>query len=278
MIRVRDQIAKDLPRTFLSDAQRAQLSAPLRRVLTAYSVLNPSVQYVQGMNFIAAFILRQFFAHAPTLRDPELMEQQCFWTLAALMSSMETLFAGELVGFHTAVACFERLLAYHAPRELVRHLRELGVLGTVFSAWLHTLFTHPNLSQGSSGMAKRIWDILILERMDLAIVLKLAYLVLIRHKQRLLRMDFVGVTEFLKSARCFEFEGADDHGLLLRASKLQLNEVYLAPVRHLKYVQAEADGDGDEDGKEQDKQPVSSKRQGGSLWAYLRALLFSDDD
>merc|ERR1719295_441486 len=63
------QIARDIPRTFRSDMQRRRLGQPLCRILNAYAVLNPSVLYVQGMNFIAAFILRQFFARPPTTAD-----------------------------------------------------------------------------------------------------------------------------------------------------------------------------------------------------------------
>merc|ERR1712013_654733 len=271
----------DLPRTFLCEAQRMRLSEPLRRVLSAFAVLNPSVSYVQGMNFIAAFILRQFFAHPPS-SNSKLIEAQCFWTFAAIMGEMDSLFVGELIGFHRTVECFSNLLNYHAPRELTRHLKALRVLSTVFSSWLHTLFTHPKLSPNSNhskiSMATRIWDILIFERMDFAIVLKMAFLVLIRHKQSLLKMDFVRVTEFCKSARCFEFEGRDDHELLLRAQKLQLNELFLAPVRNLKYVRKELElKEPKEVETESESEQAKSEAKGRSLWAYLRALLLSDD-
>ena len=49
-------------------------------------------------------------------------------------------------------------------------------------------------------------------------------------------MDFIEITEFCKSTRCFIFGGCDDHDLILRAKRLQLNEIYLKDIRNLKYL------------------------------------------
>merc|ERR1712048_951141 len=73
-------------------------------------------------------------------------------------------------------------------------------------------------------------------RMDFSIILKVSYLTLIRHKSVLIKMDFIQITEFCKSSKCFCFDGADDHDLIQRAFELQLNELYLAPMRNLKFV------------------------------------------
>ena len=56
-----EDIEKDLRRTFSSKSMTDRYSDKLYRILAAYSVHDPSVSYAQGMNFVASFILRQYF-------------------------------------------------------------------------------------------------------------------------------------------------------------------------------------------------------------------------
>merc|ERR1712228_385436 len=140
---------------------------------------------------------------------------------------------GKLIGFHKAVECFEKIWNYHGPKDLVSHLNELNVYNTIFTTWYHTLFTHPLTNE---NMAKRIWDIFIVEQMDFSIILKISYLILIRHKSVLMKMDFIQISDFCKSSECFVFNGMDDHDLIQRAFKLKLNELYLRPMRNLKQI------------------------------------------
>ena len=288
------QIDKDLPRTFRSPQLIEQYHDPLRRILIAYSLFNPSVQYTQGMNYIAAFILHQFCqfppSTPPTSTSPtvtaeqcdeemdrgSVIEEQCFWTFTAIMTQIDTLFMGDLVGFHKAVDCFTKMFYYHGPPDLVRHLKAHDVFTTIFTAWYHTLFTHPAMN---GNIARRIWDIFIMEQMDFAIILKVSYLILIRHKQALLRMDFVEMAGFCKSRECFEFDGGDDHDLIQRAWKLQLNELYLKPIRRLKYVVDEEQSvdikekeamvmekEADLEEEENDENPVT-------IWSLVKTML-----
>jgi hypothetical protein len=51
------QIEKDLNRTPPPELFRARLKGSLRKVLTAYSMVDQEIKYTQGMNFIAAVAL-----------------------------------------------------------------------------------------------------------------------------------------------------------------------------------------------------------------------------
>jgi len=266
------QIDKDIPRTFRSPLFVEQFGDALRRILSAYSLFNPSVQYTQGMNYIAAFILRQFFKFPPSIAAPtesaaidsdRMIEEQCFWTFTAVLSDLDTLFMADLVGFHLAAEALSKILSYHGPPDLVRHLEAEDVTATVLTSWYHTLFAHPAMD---GVIARRIWDIFILQRMDFAIVLKISYLILLRHKEALLRMDFVQIAQFCKSPAVLEFGGGDDHDLIERARKLQLNELYLKPVRRLKYVK---------DTKHCDIAAADEEEEvgGRTMWSFLKKLL-----
>eukprot|EP00483_Globobulimina_turgida_P010420 UN10441 len=226
-----NQIEKDLCRSFRCKDMIVKYKHKLRRILIAYSNFNRSIPYTQGMNYIAAFTLKQYFEKAPAIKFVEdesdnkveneiiteywlnCIEEQTFWTFAAIMSKIGTLFCHDLVGFHKSVECFTKIFNYHGPNDLVCHLNAENVYVTIFTVWYHTLFTHPAMNE---NMGKRIWDIFIVEQMDFSIILKISYLVLIRHKTTLLKKDFIAITEFCKSSQCFVFGGSDDHELIYR--------------------------------------------------------------
>ena len=325
----RTAIEKDLPRTFQCQEDSDKFVDSLRRLLIAYSHFNPRVQYVQGMNYIAYFVLRQYFesppssdfiidhydiynddddemdneieskfgipdeiedtlttdndtiytnyttetdtenvvhfgphstsndlrgdlqfddeptpyphshsVHGPEDCDPFLLEEQSFWTFAAIMTQIDSLFRDNLCGFHEAVACFRKVFDYHAPTNLVHHVhadKEQDIFQTpiIFTKWYHTLFTHPAIDE---NIGRRIWDVFITQHMDFAVILKISYLVLIRHKRSLLNMNFMEMTQFCASGRCFTFNGMTDVELVRRANRLQINELFLKPVRNLNAI------------------------------------------
>eukprot|EP01084_Bolivina_argentea_P237894 399700_1 len=284
-----DQIEKDLCRSFRSKQMIEKYKHKLRRILIAYSNFNRSIPYTQGMNYIAAFTLKQYFEKAPTIKLIQdkheskdanahdivkeywsnCIEEQSFWTFVAIMSKICTSFCNDLVGFHKSVECFNKVFNYHGPSDLVSHLNNENVYMSIFTAWYHTLFTHPAMNE---NMGKRIWDIFIVEQMDFSIILKISYLILIRHKSTLMKMDFIQITEFCKSSKCFVFGGMDDHELIYRASKLQLNELYLKPIRNLKYVQVMTI-----DNEINNNKNINDERQNNNgaflyhkLWSYFK--------
>ena len=287
-----DVIEKDLKRTFLDKESNVKYEHQLRRILVAFSNFNPNIGYTQGMNYIAGFILKQYFECTPGINintkngknnnndsnnhnketeeyelvdkededndndnnddeeeedkkkdvelrsfignDIELIEEKIFWTFVSIMNKIGTLFSDRLPGFHKSVECFKKLISYHGPTDIVYHLNELNVYPIMLSGWYHSLFTYPSMN---INIAKRIWDVFLIEQLDFSILLKISYLIVIRHADNLKEMDFVEIIEFCKSNKCFIFNNKDDHDLIYRASKLQLNELYLKPIRNLKYVE-----------------------------------------
>ena len=100
---VQDQIEKDLRRTE-AGTSGAKLEA-LRRVLQAFSSFNPTIGYVQGMNFIAAGLLRV------------LPEPAAFWMLVLIEQEYLPAHFGEsMTGNHVDCRVLSRLTAEHLPR------------------------------------------------------------------------------------------------------------------------------------------------------------------
>jgi hypothetical protein len=66
-------IEKDVPRTLPATHE---FSEPLRNVLTAYAIRNPSLAYCQGMNYLVAYLLIN-----------EVSTEQTFWVLACLVEN-----------------------------------------------------------------------------------------------------------------------------------------------------------------------------------------------
>lgn len=172
-----DVIEKDLKRTFVGKEPNLKYEHILRRVLTAFSNFNPEIGYTQGMNYIAGFLLRQYFENTPYLNlsedgsnadeyevvssheeeveaklllftdnTRELVEEKTFWTFVSIMNKTGTLFSDKLPGFHKSVQCFKGILEYHGPTELVHHLNELNVYPIMLSGWYHSLFTYPSMN------------------------------------------------------------------------------------------------------------------------------------
>ena len=100
---VQDQIEKDLRRTE-AGTSGAKLEA-LRRVLQAFASFNPTIGYVQGMNFIAAGLLRV------------LPEAAAFWMLVLVEQEYLPAHFGEsMAGNHVDCRVLSRLTAEHLPR------------------------------------------------------------------------------------------------------------------------------------------------------------------
>eukprot|EP01083_Nonionella_stella_P113963 336462_1 len=257
----KQQIVKDLRRSFGSITMFEKCGAKLRRILMTHPHFTQGMPaYTQGMNYIAAFIIKQqqFEPDDKTCTNNQSMhEAAAFWTFTTIMSRVGELFGSELLGFHKAIECFNAMFAYHASQALVSHLKRENVMATIFNVWYHTLFTHPGMNE---KIAKRIWNVFIATdmAMDFGVMQKISYLVLIRHKARLMNMEFIQITSFCKSRQCFVVDGCDDHDLIYRASRLQLNELYLKPIRDLKYV-------------EHDEAATSIANR---LWSYFKALSF----
>jgi len=255
-----DVIEKDLKRTFMLKETNIKYEHKLRKILIAFSNFDPQIGYTQGMNYIAGFILRQYFEYQTKFNElnefnesteyeiidnienatkqkqinDSLILEKSFWTFVSVMNKIGTLFSDRLPGFHKSVQCFKKILSYHGPNDLVTHLNEYNVYPIILSCWYHSLFTYPSMNV---IISKRIWDVFLVEQLDFSIIIKISYLIVIRHKKKLINSDFVSIIEFCKSKNCFLFNNQNDHDLIYRARNLQLNELYLKPIRQLKYIE-----------------------------------------
>ena len=125
------------------------------------------------------------------------------------------------------------------------------------------MFTLPSMD---SVIVHRIWDIFIANQMTFDCIIKVSYLIFVRHSQELLHLDFMEMINFSQSAAIMSIDGMDDHELIERTSKLQLNEkseLYLQPIRRLKHITSD-NGEDTESAEHEDGQSVLDV-----LWSYI---------
>eukprot|EP00011_Vannellida_sp_DIVA3-517-6-12_P013403 CAMPEP_0114604878 /NCGR_PEP_ID=MMETSP0168-20121206/770_1 /TAXON_ID=95228 ORGANISM="Vannella sp., Strain DIVA3 517/6/12" /NCGR_SAMPLE_ID=MMETSP0168 /ASSEMBLY_ACC=CAM_ASM_000044 /LENGTH=582 /DNA_ID=CAMNT_0001815719 /DNA_START=97 /DNA_END=1841 /DNA_ORIENTATION=+ len=145
------QIEKDLRRTFPDNAmfESEEGINVLRRVLVAYSWLNPEIGYCQSMNFICALYL--LFME----------EEDAFWLLKATME--EVLPAGYytqgMLGVRSDNSVLQQLLSQKLPK-VAQHLgKHEVVLDGLTTGWFMCLFVNILPLQATL----RVFDSLFLE-------------------------------------------------------------------------------------------------------------------
>ncbi|KAF8820092.1 TBC domain-containing protein [Cardiosporidium cionae] len=138
-------ILLDITRTFPAlDFYKGKGADQLQRILEAYAFYDPDVGYVQGMNFVAGFLLW----HSN--------EQQAFWMLVTIMQSLDvrTMYLRHFPGLIKRCAIVETLLSISVPK-LFLHLEMSGIDAVLFaSEWFLTLFA----SSVPFEPLNRIWD------------------------------------------------------------------------------------------------------------------------
>ena len=148
--RAREQISKDLPRTFPAHPLLDGVGRDaLRRVLCAYARHNPSVGYCQGMNFIAALLLL-------------LMEEEAaFWVLSSVCEDVVPgYFTNSMLASAVDQAVLQRLVEEKFPRVDAALRRGGAPIAAVAGSWFLTLYVN-HLPWES---ALRVWDVLLFER------------------------------------------------------------------------------------------------------------------
>ena len=127
------QITKDLTRTAPGFINLEWLMFRLERVLTMYSLRNPTLGYTQSMNFIAAVFLAATGSESLT-----------FWAMAEFCEVLlPDYFVGDLLGVRADCALMQLLLQQKSPSmgELSRELNRLEIdLVQLCAPWLMTAF------------------------------------------------------------------------------------------------------------------------------------------
>jgi hypothetical protein len=164
-------IGKDTARTFPNhpyfNTRGLEGQKELARILGAYGIACPRVGYVQGLNFIAGFILA-------TLQK----EEDAFWILVRLMNFMGA--AGFFVPLTPGVTLFKdlfsELLAEHLP-DLDEQLRAKEVPIDLFATkWFLSMFTYSVPFEA----AVTIWGLIFTDGMESLIVVGLGLLKLLK--------------------------------------------------------------------------------------------------
>ncbi|CAI2384326.1 unnamed protein product [Moneuplotes crassus] len=147
------QILLDLDRTF-SDIpefckENSQNKRILLNILLSYTKRNPQIGYCQGMNYLAATLLRVF-------DDEEL----AFWGLCNLCESILPLdYYSHMIEVLVDQKVFVHLLQELMPT-LYEHLQNLGLdVALVLFQWFICLFA----SQFNQQVTEAIWDLIFLE-------------------------------------------------------------------------------------------------------------------
>ncbi|ORC91046.1 rab6 GTPase activating protein, partial [Trypanosoma theileri] len=207
---VSDVIRCDLSRTFpthclfVGDGSVGQVE--LRRILSAFSQLDPAVGYCQGMAFIAATLL----LHAP--------EEEAFWMLIHLSFSplfrMRELFLPGFPLLQVFFAILHRLIERLLP-SLHRHFLETGVEAVLFaSQWFLTLYTY----QFPIDFTSRLWDLFFAEGWRIMFMAAIA--ILQGEKEQLMLLDMEETLLWLKDCH----DGKSTEEMLRRVRNVPLTE------------------------------------------------------
>ena len=172
----------------MSMASVAAARAALRRVLLAFSVLEPRVGYCQGMNFVTALLLRVFNGD----------EQAALWMLFVFVQryGLRRVYSSGLQGAGLAFAQMDAQLAVSLPQLSLR-LAQQEISASMYSAgWFMTLF-----ASGSTlplQAVTRVWDLWLVEGWSALHRTALALLGL--SAGQLLGSDFMVNVQFLLTA------------------------------------------------------------------------------
>lgn len=112
------------------DGHHGLLLEPLRRVLSAYCLRNPSIGYCQAMNFVAGTLLLV------------LNEDDAFWALCCIIEDIvEGYYTKDMAALRTDLRTLEKVMAATHP-QVYEHLHKLGLpLELPAMRWLLSLFT-----------------------------------------------------------------------------------------------------------------------------------------
>ena len=184
----KDIITLDVKRTnFENDKEKNR--EKISNILRCLSKCCPDVNYSQGMNFIAAFLLN-------IIGD----EEEAFYLFLSLLltSDYGSLFLNELAVLKSYFYVFERIIDILLP-ELYNHLKQNNIKVSFFiSPWFITLFTDTYLNINNRENPKvlmRIWDLFLFN--GCKSILKVGIALLKNFEQKIMTLTFEGLLKFL---------------------------------------------------------------------------------
>ncbi|RNF07794.1 rab6 GTPase activating protein [Trypanosoma conorhini] len=205
-----EAIERDLSRTFpthcLFVGAGSVGQVELRRVLSAYSRLDPAVGYCQGMAFVVALLL----LHAP--------EEEAFGMLLHLSYApafrMREMFLPGFPRLQVFLAVLRRLIERLLPA-LHRHFLEVGLDVFFFAPqWFLTLYTY----QFPPEFVCRLWDLFFVD--GWRVMFQAAIATLHGEQERLLSLEMEAALLWLKE--CHEGKSAEE--MVQRTRNVPLEE------------------------------------------------------
>ena len=163
----------------------------ISRILRGLSLCCPDVNYSQGMNFIAAFLLN-------ICGD----EEEAFYIFLSLLltSDYGTLFMKELANLKKFFYVFERIIDILLP-ELYNYLKINNIKVSFFiSPWFITLFTDTYLNiknRENPRVLLRIWDLFLFS--GCKSILKVGISLLKNYEYKIMNLTFEELLRFLIS-------------------------------------------------------------------------------
>ena len=187
-LNAKDIITLDVKRTnFEKDKEKNR--EKITNILRCLSKCCPDVNYSQGMNFIAAFLLN-------LVGD----EEEAFYLFLSLLltSDYGSLFMNELAALKSYFYVFERIIDILLP-ELYNHLKQNNIKVSFFiSPWFITLFTDTYLNiqnRENPKVLMRIWDLFLFN--GCKSILKVGIALLKNFEQKMMSLTFEGLLRFL---------------------------------------------------------------------------------
>ncbi|CCD25440.1 GTPase-activating protein GYP5 NDAI_0F01210 [Naumovozyma dairenensis CBS 421] len=174
-------IRRDLKRTNFIPNDRVE---SLFNIIKVYSVYDPDVGYTQGMAFIAT----------PLLVNTR-TEAEGFGLLIGLMKNygLRDFFLPEMPGLMLMLYQYDRLLEENSPN-LHNHLIREGIRSSMYATqWFLTFFAY----KFPFEFVLRCFDIVFVEGIES--VLKFAVILMIKNQDKILRLKFDQLLNFLKN-------------------------------------------------------------------------------
>ena len=184
----KDIISLDVKRTNF-EKDKEENREKIANILKCLSKCCPDVNYSQGMNFIAAFLLM-------ITGD----EEEAFYLFLSLLltSDYGNLFSKDLENLKSYFYVFERILDILLP-ELYNHLKMNNIKVAFFiSPWFITLFTDTYLnikSRENPKVLMRIWDLFLFS--GCKSILKVGISLLKNFENKIMTLTFEELLKFL---------------------------------------------------------------------------------
>ena len=170
------------------DSNEEENKIKISNILKSIQYTLPNVQYSQGMNYIAAFILNMTNS-----------EEEAFYFYLSLLISTEygDLFINDLAKLKKYFYVFDRLLSVLMPETYFYFKQNKINVGCFISPWFITLFTitFQYIEHVNPKVLIRIWDLFLFEGFNS--IIKIGISCIKHYEDKILKLRFEELLQFL---------------------------------------------------------------------------------